>query len=112
MPIVLEKQSTPLRHDASVESNLFRGLDAVLRAKMPVGTHRERASVCMSEPSTDSRDIDPGLDASRGEQMTQIVMSQVRNADLPACAGQRLGRFADLENWSLGAQHSIRFHAE
>jgi hypothetical protein len=54
---------------------------AVLLPQMPVCFHRQRATIRVTEPSRNGRNIDTGLDAAGREKMPEVVMVDRFQAD-------------------------------
>src|ERR1019366_2139543 len=71
------------------DANFSRSRLAVLVAKMPVNSHRQRAAVSMTEPATHRGNIHAALNADRCEEMAQRVVRELRNLAPLARACQR-----------------------
>jgi hypothetical protein len=57
---------------------------------MAIDAHCECATVLVAEPSTDCRNIYPRLNASRGKEMSKVMVSELRVIQMAACGFKAL----------------------
>ena len=62
------------------EANTQRLSETVILPQVPVRFHTKRTAVFVSKPTRDGGNVDATFDANSRKQMTQVMMSQMRNA--------------------------------
>jgi|GEM_PF-1925585 len=65
---------------------------------MSVRFHRERSAVLVSEPAADCWDVHARFNTGRGEEVSEIVMSELRKAQSPASRLKTFLGVSDLHN--------------
>jgi len=76
------------------KSNSLGHLLAVLVPKVPVSFHGQGAAVLWPSQRETGGDIDAGLNATSGEEVTEIVVGDSVDLQCPAGTRQRLFAFA------------------
>jgi hypothetical protein len=66
---------------------------------MSINFHRQRAAILVAEPATDRRYINAGFNATRGEQVSQIVMRDADDAQLRAGRINRTLTLVNQHDW-------------
>src|SRR5260221_383620 len=75
--------------------------NTVLPTQMPVGLHRQRATVLVPEPAGDGRDVHTAFDANRCEEMTKVVVRDAGHAYFFGGAIHRLLALPHEEHFSV-----------
>ena len=82
-----------------VKTNFLRHLSRMTVAQMSINFHRQRAAILVAEPATDGWYINAGFNATRGEQVAQIVMRDAGDAQFFTGRINRTLTFVNEHDW-------------